>query len=195
MFYGYFREVSNAGEVHARAMEQSADFVAVNPAFILDVAQVAVAATRALRASRAGTLDTKSVWTDILFKLSPSSNILGSLQRFGTSGQLTRLFVATFDRASSARLRGLIKGQLADATQLAQDCDRDKLLAAYKVQPAELKLPGKSPLLDAVITRIAAKEPRRPPAFIRASMSTGARTKGKRKNKGQKRDRSSAGGV
>ncbi|GFN99499.1 Ekc/keops complex subunit cgi121 [Plakobranchus ocellatus] len=130
----------------------------LKPSMIVDPFQVLTAANKAVHLSRTNNMTTKNVHSEILFCLSPSKNISESFRSFGAADSDTSVFVAIVDDAEDKTLTriseilGLSPVSIDDVASLA---DTVLITKAYKLSEEEIST---YPILDALVSRIAAKE-------------------------------------
>ncbi|GFS17419.1 TP53RK-binding protein [Elysia marginata] len=127
-------------------------------AMIVDPFQVLTAANKAVHLSQTNNMTTKNVHSEILFCLSPTKNISESFRSFGAADSDTSVFVAIVDDVEDKTLTRIseILGQSpAEIDGVASLADTDLITKAYKLSEDELSV---YPLLDSLVSRIAAKE-------------------------------------
>lgn len=98
-----FAEVTNAA--HIRACLSSLDCAVVNASLILDTLQVVMAACKAWLCRSKDDMRTRSINTELLYRLSPSTNVAASLATFGIRENAHLLFVK-FDAQDNVRRNG-----------------------------------------------------------------------------------------
>ncbi|XP_019763922.2 EKC/KEOPS complex subunit Tprkb [Dendroctonus ponderosae] len=151
-----YENVRNARELRALLMGGQLQCCLIKPQLIVAPLQVAVAANKALSSSRKRT--TKGPFTEILFNLSPSTNISQSLVKFGIEDGSDSVLVAAlrgpgFEDADEAFAR--VQGCAVHISQLAGLSDVAAIRKTYKIGDVEHQSVA---LLDSVVSRIASKE-------------------------------------
>lgn len=146
-----FEDVNNMGAVLDVALNDATLPVALlDPALVMDPLQVLCAAEQA---TLANPMRTKSLSTELIYTLSASTNISQSLKTFGVTAQSRAVLACLFDPTEEqlARLASLVEGSAVPLADVGRFCDLERVQKTYKVTAAE------DPLLDAVLTRIAAR--------------------------------------
>ncbi|KAK5630444.1 hypothetical protein RRF57_006159 [Xylaria bambusicola] len=124
-----FRGVENAAFLHQQLLARNADFeyALIDAAVITSRLQVLSAAFKAITLQVAGTLKTPNVHSEIVYALSPASNIAEAYRRHGITPTTKDLVIVKI----------LISPLDADSTEAARAEDIEKhLLAHVKGQPA-----------------------------------------------------------
>ncbi|TPX33650.1 hypothetical protein SmJEL517_g03535 [Synchytrium microbalum] len=110
----------------------------IDARMVLDIFELQLACIRALLAQRQETMKTRSLYSEILFNMSPISNITESLKQFGVSdstSSLIHLFIG--DEAPSDEdvdvADSLIQGNQAPVTELSECCDMNLIRKLYKL--------------------------------------------------------------
>ncbi|TPX33643.1 hypothetical protein SmJEL517_g03532 [Synchytrium microbalum] len=114
----------------------------IDARMVLDIFQLQLACIRALLAQRQDTMKTRSLYSEILFNMSPSSNITESLKQFGVSDSTSSLILLFIgDEAPSDEdvdvADSLIQGNQASIFELAECCDTDLIKKLYKLSDAQ----------------------------------------------------------
>ncbi|KAI1888575.1 hypothetical protein AGOR_G00186580 [Albula goreensis] len=130
-----FKDVKNAAELRKSAMAGEIPGALINPSMVVDPFQVLVATNKALHLQKAGKMKTRTLYSEIIFNLSPTNNISEAFKRFGISDSDDAVQIPV-DRVSSLS-------------------DTAKIKKLYKVTPQE---DASGSLLDAVICRMATKD-------------------------------------
>lgn len=86
----------------------------LNPGLIIDLFQLQVAISRAVSNRASGQMATKNIYSEILYCLSPSKNIVESFKLFGAVEQSSSLIVVTFDICEQINevVKGMAVGSL-----------------------------------------------------------------------------------
>ncbi|RUS78715.1 hypothetical protein EGW08_013536 [Elysia chlorotica] len=125
---------------------------------IVDPFQVLTAANKAVHLWQTNNMITKNVHSEILYCLSPSKNISESFRSFGAADSDDSVFVAVVDDAEDKtlnRISEILEQSPTDIDAVASLSDTELISKAYKLTEEELSV---YPILDALVSRIAAKE-------------------------------------
>lgn len=109
-----FTEVENTA--HIQACLSLLDCAVVNASLILDVLQVAMAACKAWLCKAKDEMRTRNINTELLYRLSPSTNVTASLATFGISNNTYLLFVK-FDAQDDVRISGHLFSSMRSSVQ------------------------------------------------------------------------------
>lgn len=154
-----FRDVKNATELRQSAVEGKFNGALINPTMLVSPFQVLVAANKAVHLQKIGKMKTRSLFSEIIFNLSPTNNISEAFKRFGISdGDNSVLVVLVTNQDEPPSLSDITKrvdGQQAPVDDLSSFSDKSKIKKFFKITPQEEK---SGTLLDAVVCRMAIKD-------------------------------------
>ncbi|CAN9508292.1 unnamed protein product [Ophioblennius macclurei] len=154
-----FKDVKNATELRKNAVEGKINGALINPSMLLSPFQVLVAANKAVHLQTIGKMKTRSLYSEIIFNLSPTNNISEAFKRFGISdGDNAVMVVVVHDKDDSQLLMDVtskVEGRQVPVEDISTLSDTTKIKKLYKVPPEEEKC---GTLLDAVICRMAIKD-------------------------------------
>lgn len=154
-----FKEVKNAAELRQCAVEGKISAALINPTMLVSPFQVLVAANKAVSLQKNGKMKTRSLFSEIIFNLSPTNNISEAFKRFGISdGDDSVLVVLVHTEDESplvSDIRARVNGRQVPAEDVPSLTDHTKIKKLYKVTPQEEKC---GTLLDAVVCRMATKD-------------------------------------
>ncbi|OZJ05449.1 hypothetical protein BZG36_01649 [Bifiguratus adelaidae] len=134
-----FEGLENANELRQRLLASDAtlSFAFIDAAIVVSKLQVLLAAQKALDNEARQTLKTHNVHSEIVFNLSPTTNISESLRRFGISKDTKAMVVVKISQEPTpdieARLRELVKGHLVPLSGLGQHVDIKRIDKYYKL--------------------------------------------------------------
>ena len=97
-----------------------------------------------------GTKLTKTVFTEILYFLSPTKKVSESIKIFGIDEKITDLIVVTFQD----QVQDLIEGDLADLSQLNQVTNWEKIAKMHGIKPDM----DRDKISDLVISKTSCKD-------------------------------------
>ncbi|TPX46858.1 hypothetical protein SeLEV6574_g02992 [Synchytrium endobioticum] len=139
-----YRDVSNGQSIRESIIKAIMPLSCIVDArLVLDVCQIQLACARALLAQQQDTMKTRSLYSEVLFNMSPSSNISDSLKQFGVSDStksLILLFVGD-DLPSAQDLRvadSKIQGRQVPISEMDQCCDMKLLQKIFKLSDSQL---------------------------------------------------------
>ncbi|XP_053593639.1 EKC/KEOPS complex subunit Tprkb-like isoform X2 [Microplitis demolitor] len=156
-----YKDVKNMPDIRKKILSGELECCVLKAALVADSFQVAVAANKAVLREKAGTLVTKSLFTEIIFAMSSSSNISLSLTKFGVNDNDRDILVALIhhenDRESVAeKILRFVDGQKTPISQLDKVTDVKLVRKIYKIEDEELKV---SSLVDSIVSRIGGDYP------------------------------------
>ncbi|XP_074482176.1 EKC/KEOPS complex subunit TPRKB [Sebastes fasciatus] len=154
-----FKEVKNASELRQCAVEGKINGALINPTMLVSPFHVLVAANKAVSLQKSGKMKTRSLYSEIIFNLSPTNNISEAFKRFGSSdGDESVLVVLVHNKDESQVLSDItarVSGRQVPAEDISSLTDHAKIKKLYKITPQEEKC---GTLLDAVVCRMATKD-------------------------------------
>uniref|UniRef100_A0A671YR93 EKC/KEOPS complex subunit TPRKB n=1 Tax=Sparus aurata TaxID=8175 RepID=A0A671YR93_SPAAU len=156
-----FKEVKNAAELRQSAVEGKINAALINPTmfYIKWEVNVLVAANKAVHLQKTGKMKTRSLYSEIIFNLSPNNNISEAFKRFGISDGDTSVMVVLVHSEDESKLladiTARVSGQQVPVEDVSSLSDQAKIKKLYKVTPLEEK---SGTLLDAVVCRMAIKD-------------------------------------
>ncbi|XP_034529849.1 EKC/KEOPS complex subunit TPRKB [Notolabrus celidotus] len=154
-----FKDVKNAKELRQSAMEGKINAALINPTMLVNPFQVLVATNKAVHLQKLGKMKTRSLYSEIIFNLSPTNNISEAFKKFGISdGDDSVMVVLVHTKNESQSLQDIIakvNGQQVPVEDVSLLSNLTKIKQLYKVTPQEEKC---GTLLDAVVCRMATKD-------------------------------------
>ncbi|XP_048012096.1 EKC/KEOPS complex subunit TPRKB [Megalobrama amblycephala] len=154
-----FKDVKNATELRKMAVNGDINGALINPSMVVDAFQILVAANKAVHLHKIGKMKTRSLYSEIIFNLSPTNNISEAFKRFGISDSDSAVhIVLVHNKEETLNIDDIISkvdGQQIAVDQVSDLTDAAKVKKLYKVAPQEEKCGS---LLDAVVCRMATKD-------------------------------------
>lgn len=154
-----FKEVRNAAELRQSAVAGKINGALINPTMLVNPFQVLVAANKAVNLQKTGKMKTRSLYSEIIFNLSPTNNISEAFKRFGISDGDDSVLVVLIHNEDESQLlsdiTGRVNGQQVPVEDVSSLSDHAKIKKLFKVTPQEEKC---GTLLDAVVCRMATKD-------------------------------------
>ncbi|KAM7378058.1 hypothetical protein PAMA_013114 [Pampus argenteus] len=154
-----FKEVKNAVELRQKAVQGKINGALINPTMLVNPFQLLVAANKAVHLQKIGKMKTRSLYSEIIFNLSPTNNISEAFKRFGISdGDDSVLVVLVHNKDESQLLSDIaakVDGRQVPVEDISSLSDAAKIKKLYKVTPQEETC---GTLLDAVVCRMATKD-------------------------------------
>uniref|UniRef100_A0A3B1K531 Tp53rk binding protein n=1 Tax=Astyanax mexicanus TaxID=7994 RepID=A0A3B1K531_ASTMX len=152
-----FRDVKNCAELR-KMLKVYLSLFPLLPK-VVDLFQTLVAANKAVHLQKVGKMKTRSLYSEIIFSLSPTNNISEAFRRFGVSDSDSAVLVVLVhnkeDIFNKDDVTSKVDGQQIPADQISTLSDMAKIKKLYKVTPQEEKC---GTVLDAAVLRMAAKE-------------------------------------
>ncbi|CAG01171.1 unnamed protein product, partial [Tetraodon nigroviridis] len=154
-----FKDVKNAAELRQNAVSGKISAALIKPAMVVNGFQVLVAANRAVSLQKTGKMKTRSLYSEIIFSLSPTNNISEAFKRFGISDGDDSVLVVLVHGGDEPQLlsdiKTMVDGEQVPVEDISLLTDQERIKKLYKVTPQEEKC---GTLLDAVVCRMAIKD-------------------------------------
>ncbi|XP_026119827.1 EKC/KEOPS complex subunit TPRKB [Carassius auratus] len=154
-----FKDVKNTTELRKMAVNGEIKGALINPSMVVDSFQILVAANKAVHLHKNGKMKTRSLYSEIIFNLSPTNNISEAFKRFGISDSDSAVhIVLVHNKDEILNINDIIlkvDGQQIAVDRVSDLTDVAKIKKLYKVAPLEEKCGS---LLDAVVCRMATKD-------------------------------------
>lgn len=154
-----FRDVKNAAELRQSAVDGKIKGALINPTLLVSPFQVLVAANKAVHLQKIGKMKTRSLFSEIIFNLSPTNNISEAFKKFGISdGDDSVLVVLVQDQDDPPPLSDItsrVDGRQVPVDDVSSMSDTAKIKKLFKITPREEEC---GTLLDGVVCRMAIKD-------------------------------------
>nr|CAB3267197.1 EKC/KEOPS complex subunit Tprkb-like [Phallusia mammillata] len=151
---GLYNNVSNCKDLKEKISEGNLCIALVKAEMIVDTFQLLVAASKAFYHEVEKQLKTRTVFTEILYNLSPSNKISECFKLFGVNDTAENIIVVCRKNDSSS-VRSEVQGNLVSLSLLDKICDKELVKKLYKITESEVSV---SPLVDCVVSQMIAKE-------------------------------------
>ena len=129
-----FEDVENASYIlqQLKSANNSYDFCFLDCRRICATDQVLCATMRALRDQRDGVMRTRTLYSEIVYSMSPNQNITEALKYFGIADDCRALLYLSIDKEIDD---SLVQGQKSNdiTASLQQLCNYDQLKKVYKL--------------------------------------------------------------
>uniref|UniRef100_A0A146LFV7 TP53RK-binding protein n=2 Tax=Lygus hesperus TaxID=30085 RepID=A0A146LFV7_LYGHE len=147
------KDVENMPEIKALLLKGAMDCALIKPCLVPNVFVVLQAAYKASQAQKKGKLITKTVYTEILYNLSPSKNITQSLATFGAQETDTELLLAHF--GTSSTLEGILTKISGTPVMPTESIGNpEQIVKFYNIKPLESTATS---IENSVVSRIATR--------------------------------------
>uniref|UniRef100_A0A5S6R4E9 EKC/KEOPS complex subunit cgi121 n=1 Tax=Trichuris muris TaxID=70415 RepID=A0A5S6R4E9_TRIMR len=153
-----FTDVKNTNDLKVAVCNERLACSLINAEMVYSVFQLLAAANRSLHAEAHGEMSTKNVHTELVYALSPSTNISWSLETFGVSDSTKNVIVALYDDIDGSRLTSvlkLIKGTAKPLMELKTATNMASIREVYSLRKPELNYGS---IDDDIVSKIVAKE-------------------------------------
>ncbi|BES92578.1 Kinase Hypothetical protein protein CGI-121 [Nesidiocoris tenuis] len=147
------KDVKNMPEIKSLLLNNKLDCALIKPCLVPNVFVVLQAAYKASQAKIKGKLITKTIYTEILYNLSPSKNITQSLATFGAQETDTELLLAHFGVSETLQsILSQIQGNFFKPTENIGN--PEQIVKFYNIKPIESTV---TPIENSVVSRIATR--------------------------------------
>ncbi|XP_068759816.1 EKC/KEOPS complex subunit TPRKB-like [Montipora capricornis] len=154
-----FTNVSNSDELRRLVVEGKVEAALLNACMILDPFHAIIAGHKAFHLFQQGKMKTRTLHSEIIFNLSPSSNINDSFKKFGILDDTKEILVVMIGKGNTdekiSELSNLIKGTQVSLDVLETISDQGKIKKVYGISDKELQCDS---LENGIISRIATKD-------------------------------------
>lgn len=152
-----YKDVKNISTMRQDIMSGKLQCCIIKPTFIFDPMQVVSAANKAAVAQNQESLITRTVYSEILFNLSPTRNVTKSLTTFGADDNHTTILVAVIQDISEENenedIFACVNGVECDIEELKSFVDINLVKKTYGLNDT-----NNERLLNAIINKIVTKE-------------------------------------
>jgi tRNA threonylcarbamoyladenosine modification (KEOPS) complex Cgi121 subunit len=153
-----YREVENAAEIRSTIFSSKLPICLVQPQLVWDQFQLKAGIAKALQNEKDGTMKTRTFATEILYWLSPSTNISESLKKVGAGDEAREILVLSKEE-DFLKIRDLIKGTEIPLEEMGKLRDSQRISEAYGVnQVGELYKSRDDLLSSFIVSKMMTKE-------------------------------------
>ncbi|GES79769.1 CGI-121-domain-containing protein [Rhizophagus clarus] len=155
----FYKNVSNAADLRKRLLshDQELSYAFIDAKVVLDKFQLLIATNDAVHHELNSSLITHNIHSEIVYNLSPTTNISESLRRFGIADSSTSIAVVKVGGNSEevkSHLSTLIHGEESDIKDFSSFADISKIKKYYKIDD---KINDQNEILDMIVGSIAVK--------------------------------------
>ncbi|XP_046841256.1 EKC/KEOPS complex subunit TPRKB-like isoform X2 [Xenia sp. Carnegie-2017] len=126
-----FDSVSNKLQLKEMLIQGKLDAALVNATMVPDVFPVLLAANKAVHLSENGKTKTRSIYSELVFNLSPSNNISESLKTFGLNDKDACLLVVVINKVGESNktscIHSLVEGEKIPLERLSSLADEKRI--------------------------------------------------------------------
>jgi len=149
-----FKNVVNSQFLRNQLQDGKLPAALINVNLLVDKLQVLFAATKAAYSIANNQAKTKTFFSEVLFRLSPSNKISDAYRLFGISDDCS-CFLLLCEEADYLSISSKVEGDIANLSDLNDIHCKDDVAKSYKLTTKELE---NNQLLDSVLSCIAVKE-------------------------------------
>lgn len=154
-----FTDVTNSNELRQLLVQGKLEAALLNACMVTDPFHVLVAGHKAFQVFQQEKMKTRTLHSEIIFNLSPSTNINESFKKFGILDSTSNVLLVMITQEDAVEkiteVSKLINGKLVSLNALSEICDQEKIRKIYGISDEELQCGS---LQDGVVTRIATKD-------------------------------------
>ncbi|CAK9818480.1 EKC/KEOPS complex subunit TPRKB [Anthophora plagiata] len=156
-----FKDVQNSDEIRKKIMNGELCCSIIKASLVVDPLQLIVAANKAVISAKINQLTTKSLYTEVLFNLSMSKNIVRTLTEFGIDDNDKNILIVLIYKNNDEKesvsevLTDTIKGERISVSRLSEFTDFELIKKIYKIEKDELNI---SSLTNSIVSRISCKD-------------------------------------
>lgn len=154
-----YRDVQNISDIKQKLFSGEIQCCIIKANLIYSPNIVVSAANKSAMMDSQNTLTTKSIYTEMLYNLSPSRNITDSLMKFGIDEKHKHIVVAFINNVEDAapfdNVLNAINGEQIHINKLHEYSDLTLIKKVYKLSETELLV---SSLEDSVLSKLSIKD-------------------------------------
>jgi len=149
-----YKNVTNAALLRSQLQDGTLCAALMNINLLVDKLQVLFATSKAAHLFDNGKAKTRTFFSEVLFRLSPSNKIGDCFDMFGISDD-TSSFLMLCEEAHYQSAHSKVEGDLCNLSQLHAMHSQEDVIKSYKLSEKEVE---NNQLLDSVLSSIAVKE-------------------------------------
>ncbi|CAL1283556.1 unnamed protein product [Larinioides sclopetarius] len=153
-----YEKIENMTEIKQLLMKGELKAAVVNPELVYNLDVLLFASHKSLYSLKYSQLKTKTIFTELLYNLSPTRSIRDSLTMFGAQDDGTNALFIVFGREdgeSANSLKSCIKGSLAPTDSLVNLRNLSKIKKVYKISD---EIDSEEAIYNYLVTKVASKE-------------------------------------
>ncbi|XP_048585022.1 EKC/KEOPS complex subunit Tprkb isoform X2 [Nematostella vectensis] len=122
-----FKDVTNCKELRQAAIDGNIEAALLKPKMLINPLQVLLAAHKAIHNNKMDKLKTKTLYSEIIFNLSPTNNISDSFRKFGLADGDDSVLIATIssDAQKMSSVTAFVQGNRVPVNTLSTSADRE----------------------------------------------------------------------
>jgi len=140
-----YKDVLNTSEIMTELLKGQLEWSIINCKPIINHQQLLLAATKAIATLSTGKLTTNNIHTELIYRLSPNTNIRESLKNFGLQIEDKEFYIVLFNGKQEKldQIKSMVKGEQVDQSTFSFDTPNtyfDKTLSRklYAITDKEL---------------------------------------------------------
>lgn len=153
-----YRNVRNVSDIKRKLFAGEIQCAVLNPSLICSPFLIATAANKAMISKFRNTLTTRTIYTEVLYNLSPTRNISESLMKFGIDDELKNMIIIFLNNVENDddfnKVLNIVDGEQVPINKLHEFNDISLIRKVYKISEAELKV---SSLEDSILSKLSIK--------------------------------------
>ena len=153
-----FSNVRNSENLFKSLKNGEIEAALIKPSVITDVFQVVMACQRAVRNQFNKRMSTRTVFSEVIYNLSPSKKISDAFKLFGFDGKDEEILAVVMERPDSElvlKLKSQIDGNVISLEKLQEFKNENQIKKVYQIGDSEAT---RDELLNSILARMACKD-------------------------------------
>ncbi|KAF2076317.1 hypothetical protein CYY_002373 [Polysphondylium violaceum] len=141
-----YKDVLNTKDIMTELLKGQLEWAIINCKPIINHQQLLLAATKAVATLATGKLTTNNIHTELIFRLSPNTNIRESLKNFGLQNEDKEFYIVLFNGKQEKfdQIKSMVQGEQIDQSSHSLDTlnpffDKELSRKLYGINDKELK--------------------------------------------------------